>query len=116
MLDLVNTGMETYRSVGLTYPAVFCSFDSTKSLTDLNDVCLSLLQASDFVWKFFLKNPSDDEVSIPDLGKGYLQDILEMEQTKLLLIQNIVELWDMKTGNSIYELCELISGMSDEVG
>lgn len=116
MLDLVNSVMETYRKEGRTYPAVCCSFDSTKSLEDLNELCLSLLQASDFVWEFFLKNPSDDEMFIPDLGKGYLQDILEMEPTKLLLIQNIVELWGKKTGDSMYELCELISGMSDEVG
>ena len=116
MLDQVSTAMEYYAETGHMYPAVFCSFDSPESLEALNKICLSLPQEMDFIWNFLLAPPSDANMHIPDLGKGYIQSILEMNHTELLLIQKIVNMWKEETENGMYELCELISVMSDEVG
>lgn len=95
---------------------MFCSFDSVQSFDELKEVVSKLKDKDLQLHHFFFRKPGQGEMQIPDLGKGFLQTLLKMEDRELKLILSIVELWNTHSNSMLQALSELISEMTDEVG
>lgn len=66
-------------------------------------------------WSVFLQPISDQDMTMPDLGKGFIQDLLGMDRRKLQCINSIVLIWKKCPEFKLQRVCDLISDMDDAV-